>query len=124
MAINKDDEKRREELGARLRQAREFLDLSQDEAASAVGVSRSALSQIERGKRRVESMELARFANLYGQSVEALTGAKAPEPLPENVQALARQAAKLSDADREQLLRFAEFLQNKPAPNDAGGGDG
>ena len=49
-------------IGDRLRQAREYLELKQDEAADAVGVSRSALSLIENGRRKVDAVELARFA--------------------------------------------------------------
>lgn len=111
-------------LGRRLKSAREYLDLSQDEAAKAVGLSRSALSQIERGKRRVDSLELTRFASLYGQSVDALNGSQSEAPLPESVKSLARKATELSDDDREQLLRFAEFLQGRPKGSGKSGKDG
>lgn len=98
-------------IGERLRKAREFLELKQEEAAEAVGVSRSALSLIENGRRKVDSEELARFAKVYGQSVDALAGISPLPPLPESVKALARAATELSDGDRNELLRFAEFLQ-------------
>lgn len=98
-------------IGERLRKAREFLELKQEEAAEAVGVSRSALSLIENGRRKVDSEELARFAKVYGQSVDALAGTSPLPPLPESVKALARAATELSDSDRNELLRFAEFLQ-------------
>lgn len=98
-------------IGDRLRKAREFLELTQEEAATAVGVSRSALSLIEHGRRKVDSEELARFAKVYGQSVDALAGTSPLPPLPESVKALARAATELSASDRDELLRFAEFLQ-------------
>lgn len=98
-------------IGERLRKAREFLELKQEEAAEAVGVSRSALSLIENGRRKVDSEELARFAKVYRQSVDALAGTSPLPPLPESVKALARAATELSDSDRNELLRFAEFLQ-------------
>ncbi|TIL83162.1 MAG: helix-turn-helix transcriptional regulator, partial [Mesorhizobium sp.] len=94
---------------------REYVELKQDEAADAVGISRSAISQIENGRRKVDAVELGNFARLYGQTIEYLTGEAATEQLPASVTALARAAKGLSDADREELLRFAEFLQARPA---------
>jgi len=100
-----------QQIGDRLRQAREYLELKQEDAAAAVGLSRSALSLVENGRRKVDAVELARFAEVYGQSIEALTGSAEAKPLPESVQALARAATELSAEDRSELLRFAEFLQ-------------
>jgi transcriptional regulator with XRE-family HTH domain len=100
-------------IGDRLRQAREYLELKQEEAAEAVGLSRSALSLVENGRRKVDAVELARFAEVYGQSVGVLSGTAETPPLPDSVQALARAAAKLSAEDRDELLRFAEFLQGR-----------
>lgn len=106
-----DETDRWREIGERLRLAREYLELKQEEAALAVGLSRSALSLAENGRRKVDAFELSRFAQVYGQSIEALTGVAEAKPLPENVQALARAATELSTEDRAELLRFAEFLQ-------------
>ena len=100
-------------IGDRLRQAREYLELKQEEASEAVGLSRSALSMIENGRRKVDVVELARFAKAYGQSIEALTGTAKSAPLPESVKALARAATELSAADRDELIRFAEYLQTR-----------
>ena len=44
-------------LGERLREAREFLGLSQQEVAELLSVSRPAVSQMEAGKRKVSSLE-------------------------------------------------------------------
>ena len=101
------------QIGDRLRKAREYLELKQEEAAEAVGLSRSALSLVENGRRKVDAVELARFAEVYRQSIEALTGAAEMPPLPESVRALARAATELSVEDRDELLRFAEFLQTR-----------
>ncbi|MEP0315138.1 MAG: helix-turn-helix transcriptional regulator [Hyphomonas sp.] len=100
-------------LGGKLKAAREYLDLSQDEAATAVGLPRSAISLIENGRRKVDAVELSRFSDLYSQSIESLTGRVASPSLPESVHALARAATELSDEDRDQLLTFARFLQNR-----------
>lgn len=101
------------DIGDRLRRAREYLELKQEEAAEAAGLSRSALSLVENGRRKVDAVELARFAQVYGQSIEALSGTAETRPLPESVQALARAATELSPQDRAELLRFAEFLQTR-----------
>lgn len=109
-----DEAERWKLIGDRLRQAREYLELKQEEAAEAVGLSRSALSLVENGRRKVDAVELARFAEVYGQTIEALSGNAESAPLPESVQALARAATELSVEDRDELLRFAEFLQTRP----------
>jgi transcriptional regulator with XRE-family HTH domain len=104
----------RSELGTRLKQAREYLDLSQEEVAKALSVPRSAISLIETGQRKVDSLELKRLAEIYQRPVTHFTGEAAePADIPENVQHLARAASKLSDRDREELLRFAEFLRSR-----------
>ncbi|QND64705.1 helix-turn-helix transcriptional regulator [Mesorhizobium loti] len=109
-----DERDRWQEIGERLRKAREYQELKQEDAADALGIPRSAISQIENGRRKVDAVELANLARLYGQAIEYLTGEATPEQIPASVTALARAAKDLSDADREELLRFAEFLQARP----------
>ena len=101
-------------IGERLRKAREYVELKQEEAAQAVGISRSALSQIENGKRKVDAVELSDFARIYGQTIEHLSGEKQEEAIPDSVTALARAAKDLSTEDQDELLRFAQFLQARP----------
>lgn len=54
-----------QELGKRLRKARESRGISQEKAASEIGVPRTAISHIEHGTRSVSAVELARLAHLY-----------------------------------------------------------
>lgn len=103
-----------QQIGDRLRRAREYVELKQDEAADAIGISRSALSQIENGRRKVDAVELGGFAKLYGQTIDYLSGDATAPQIPESVTALARAAKGLSDDDQAELLRFAEFLQSRP----------
>jgi transcriptional regulator with XRE-family HTH domain len=107
-------EEDRQLLALRLKEAREYLGLSQDEVAKIVSIPRPAISLMEAGQRKVEAMELKRLAELYQRPISFFTG-DSPEPaaLPEEVQHLARTAAKLTDKDREELLRFAKFLQTR-----------
>ena len=56
-------------LAQRLREAREARGLTQEQAAEAVGLARSAVVRIETGNRSVSTLELARFAELYRRPV-------------------------------------------------------
>jgi len=98
-------------LGAKLREAREYIGLKQDQVASHLNIPRTAVSEIEKGKRSVSAIELKKLAHLYQRSVQYFTG---DEPaVPADVAFLARTASSLSNTDRKELQRFAEFLQSK-----------
>ena len=85
----------RKTLGARLREAREYLGLSQDEVARAIDLPRSAVSLIESGQRKIDALELKRFAELYQRPVAEFTGeVEAAASAQASVQYLARAAAK------------------------------
>lgn len=102
-----------EALALRLREAREYLNLSQQFVADQTGLPRSAISDIERGTRRVDSLELKQLAALYrrppafflGEEDEIAESAVATE-------ALARVTRGMEEPEMEQLLRFAQFLRN------------
>jgi transcriptional regulator with XRE-family HTH domain len=101
-------------LGERLREARKYLGLKQEDVAAYLKIPRTALVDIESGQRRVEAMELTRLAKLYKQPVSYFTGEDAAAAaLPPNIAHLARQAAELSDKDREELGRFVEYLRSR-----------
>ena len=106
-----EDAKERRLLGERLRDARKYVGLSQEEVAAILKLPRTALTDIESGQRKVEALELKRMAELYRQPVSYFTGEDAAAPLSADVAHLARQAAALSAKDREELGRFAEFLR-------------
>ena len=104
----------RAKLGDRLREARHYVGLSQEDVAAILKVPRSAISEMENGQRRIEALELKRLAELYRQTVSYLTGDDdAAADLPADVAHLARQASALSPEDRAELGRFAEFLRSK-----------
>lgn len=56
-------------LGRRLREARENRNLTQEQAAQSIGVSRTALVHIESGKRSLSTLELSGLSKLYHRSV-------------------------------------------------------
>ncbi len=97
-------------IGQRLKETREYLKISQEEAAQAAGVPRSAISLIESGGRSLKSVELSALAKLYQQPVSYFMGEDGDVQQDEGVQALARSYKGLSDEDKDELLRFSEFL--------------
>jgi len=113
MSINSTDvHGDRRAMGSRLREAREYLGFSQEEVARYMGVSRSALSNIETGQRKVDALELKKLSTLYKRPVTYFTGEDPEvEAVGEDVAHLARKASELSVEDRAELARFADFLR-------------
>ncbi|MDR6872067.1 transcriptional regulator with XRE-family HTH domain [Bosea sp. BE125] len=106
-----DGDAERKRLGEMLREAREYVGFSQDEVAGFLKIPRTAIGHIESGQRKVEALELKRLAELYRKPISHFTDDGPSDALPPDVEHLARQAAKLSPTDREELGRFAEFLR-------------
>lgn len=105
-----------EKLGARLREARECLGLSQEMVAKYLGTPRTAISHIESGQRGVDALELKTMAQLYKQPLVSFIGdSQADAGAPEDVAHLARAAASLSIGARRELSSFAEFLRARAA---------
>ncbi|MXY50130.1 MAG: ImmA/IrrE family metallo-endopeptidase [Gemmatimonadetes bacterium] len=57
------------ELGQRLRYAREFRGLSQQATAKAIGVTRTAITQMESGNRSVSTLELSKLAECFRRPI-------------------------------------------------------
>ncbi len=108
------DEDERRRMGERLRNARKYLGLKQEEVATYLKIPRTGLTDIENGQRRVEAIELTRLAKLYRQPTAYFTGEDdVSASLPVDVAHLARQAANLSQQDRVELGRFADYLRTR-----------
>ena len=60
------------EIGRRIKELRERAEVSQQRLAGMLGVSRPTITQIEKGKRKVSSDELAKLAQIFNLSVEGL----------------------------------------------------
>ncbi len=111
MTEGKDDgteESEWRQLGSRLRGVREYLNLSQQYVADKTGIPRSAVSDIERGVRKVDSLELRKLARLYMHPVGYFLG---EEDAGDEVRALARAVTDLTEGDRAEVVRFAQFLR-------------
>jgi transcriptional regulator with XRE-family HTH domain len=113
-----------EELAARLREAREYLGLSQEFVADKLGVPRASISAMETAKRKVSSLELKELARLYKRPAAYFLGEDQERLAADGktAHALFRTASRLTEEDRIQLLRFAEFLRGAgraPQPSDS-----
>lgn len=110
----RDSERGQEDLGLRLREARDYLGLSQEFVASHLSVPRASISAMETGKRRVSSLELKQLAKLYKRPLSFFLGEE-EQPLlqpDETSLALFRTARDLTVEDRKQVLQFAQFLRH------------
>lgn len=114
----RDDAAEWRRVGERLRESREYLGLSQEAVSDALGIPRPSVSAMEAGKRKVSSVELSELAKLYRRPYEYFLGKPSPEEDTDDTsKALYRATRALSETDREQVLRFAEFLRRAgPAP--------
>ena len=68
-----------QEIGKRLRSAREAAGITQAAAASSISVARTTLVAIEKGERRVQLDEIQGLCKLYGMSVNSLCRVDAPQ---------------------------------------------
>jgi transcriptional regulator with XRE-family HTH domain len=107
-------------IAARLKEAREYLGLSQQEVAASTGLSRSAISLIETGQRKLSAQELKTFSRVYQRPVGYFTGEEATA-YSEDINMLARKASTLSERDRSELMRFTQFLMQRSQSGDPDG---
>ena len=70
--MNDFDQLSDQELGQRLRIARESAKFRQEDAAEKLDMSRTTVVAIEKGDRRARMDEIRAFAQLYGTSINAL----------------------------------------------------
>lgn len=105
-------------LGSRLKEAREALGLTQADVAGALDIPRSGVAAFEAGERKVTGLELRRLARLYRRSVSWLLGESDDEDVVADA-ALYRAAEKLRPQDKEQVLRFVQFLAAQRGDSDA-----
>lgn len=94
------------QLCDRIRQARTNLHLSQDYVAKNLGIGRSAVAEIESGKRKVSAEELGKLSELFLIPVEELLyGRTTPMP----AQIFARGFAALDESDQAEIMNLIEL---------------
>jgi transcriptional regulator with XRE-family HTH domain len=118
----------RDHLAQRLREAREYLGLSQEYVAQQTKIPRPAISEIEAGRRRVESLELQRLATLYGRPLSYFLVSEVP-PESQSDAGASRQAESewklrnttrgLPAEDIQEVVRFAEYLRHRKQTSEA-----
>jgi Zn-dependent peptidase ImmA (M78 family)/DNA-binding XRE family transcriptional regulator len=98
-----------QELGARVAEARKVAQLSQAELATAVKLDRTAITKVESGERKLDSLELARLAGVLKRSIDWFLS----PPLPAVVSRRKRRETtdeSKADALLEQLARDVQML--------------
>jgi transcriptional regulator with XRE-family HTH domain len=116
-------------LSERLKKTREYLGFTQQWVSDQTGISRVAISEIERGSRKVDSIELKKLARLYrypvgyflDEDMDAIPAAHAVAGLP-------RRLTNLRQEDLTQVMKFAQFLElshqaDADGVSDEGGSD-
>lgn len=110
-----------EDLGDRLRRAREQAGLTQTRAAEELGVSQAALNHYESGKRRVDALTLEQLGRAYRVPLRYFFGEEVARPDWED--ALCRQAAEVSAAGRQgigqliaRVLHLEELYERTGTP--------
>lgn len=96
--------------GEKLRAAREFLGLTQDQVASALSMTRNTIVNIENDNRAIKSDELYQFSKLYGISMEEIVSEDKDIDL--NIPAFARGFDSLSEKDKQEILNLIKFKNN------------
>ncbi len=123
-------------LGERLRVARSRAGLTQDDAARAIGVSRTTMIAIEKGDRRLRSKEFVALVGLYGTSANQLLRESVVNvdliprfrALPETQSSKAEDAARLlndlaaAEVELERLLG-RQSIRSYPPERPIGPGD-
>ncbi|PYE30164.1 Xre family transcriptional regulator [Rhizobium sp. PP-WC-1G-195] len=121
------DQLTQEQIGERLRVARESAGRTQADAAEAIGVARTTLVAMEKGARRVKIAELQQLARLFGTSANGLLRKEAVHveltpkfrKLGENEEKAVTEAAELmsrlvrAEVELESLLGI-EHVRNLP----------
>lgn len=105
-------------LAERLKRARKLAGLSQAQVAELMGFHRPTVSEIEAGRRKVASEELARFAELYHVSTTWLLGQE-DVGLSLNAIVAARELEKMKPEDLERLLEIIAAIRAAPRDGSA-----
>ncbi|MEE1195368.1 MAG: helix-turn-helix transcriptional regulator [Lachnospiraceae bacterium] len=93
-------------IADKLRDARVKLGFSQDYVAKCVGLSRSAVTQIELGNRKINADEITQFCKLYHLSADYLLDSGYSET---KQTVFARGFEELNENDQQEILNLIAF---------------
>lgn len=100
-------------IGARVREVREYLELSTAELAEMVGLDQAEIEAIESGQTQVSAAMLTEIGKALGRGIEFFTGGVPVQKAADRTEFLARAAETLSDQDLGELQRFATYLRSR-----------
>lgn len=105
----------RDQIAQRIRDARTLAGLSQAQAAEKLNLQRTAVSEIESGKRKVTAEEIIQFADLYKVDKSWLLLEEENKELKMNERVLfaARELNKLKPEDRDKVIEIIKMLPKK-----------
>lgn len=94
------------ELSKRIKKARTDLHLSQEYVANYLGISRSAIAEIESGRRGVKADELGKLSDLFLVPADILLKGGEEQV---SSQMFARGFDQLTEEDQQEILNLIEF---------------
>ena len=95
-----------EKIGLKLRKAREYMGLTQEQVANILNLGRDAILRIEKGTRKIDAEELKKLSQLYKISMNEIMEDK---EYTSNSQAFARGFEELSEKDKKEILDLIKF---------------
>ena len=96
--------------GEKLKAAREFLGLTQEQVANTLNMTRNMIVNIENNNRAIKSDELYKFSKLYGISMEEIVSNEKEVNM--NIPIFARSFVSLSEKDQQEILNLIKFKSN------------
>jgi transcriptional regulator with XRE-family HTH domain len=106
------------DIGIKIQSAREEKGLSQEQLARLIGCSQSALSNYEKGKRRLYLSQLEKMAEILEKPleyfVETLGHSQHPPFVPDRNQSfvhIMNQLNKLTDEEISEVMNYVRYLE-------------
>ena len=102
------------QVGKKIKESREKLNLSMTKLAELTGLTISAISQFENEKDdRAPSLDsLQKLANALGVTTDYLLG-REEEISDSSIKAMFRGAQEMNESDKENLIQFYQFLKSR-----------
>ncbi|MEX2381192.1 MAG: helix-turn-helix transcriptional regulator [Opitutales bacterium] len=112
--------KQKQAIAMRLALARKQAGLSQGQVAKLLDLHRPTISELEAARRNVTGPELAKFAEIYGVSIDWLagTGVDEPDVNRDRIHLAARELAKMAPDDLSKVLDLLSALRGPDQKNE------